>query len=178
MRISGIWIGLLAAGVVAAVWAQEEEKELGVQHADCTYFGPQRHRFLKGGLLEVARETAALSGMTDQVAGNLPPLPPRSRSGALQPATGLTSIDEILFSAMRINGITPTEPSTDQEFLRRVTLDLTGRIPTAAEVTSFLADTSAGKRAALVERLLATPQWVDKWTMFFGDLFGNATRTT
>jgi hypothetical protein len=90
----------------------------------------------------------------------------------------MTELDEILFTAMRSAGITPTEPCTDQEFIRRVTLDLTGRIPTVAELTAFLNDSSPNKRQALVDRLLASPAWVDKWTMYFGDLFGNATRTT
>jgi hypothetical protein len=49
-------------------------------------------------------------------------------------------------------------PSSDAEFLRRVTLDLTGTIPTAAEARAFLADPSAQKRAALIDRLLAGPE--------------------
>lgn len=46
----------------------------------------------------------------------------------------------------------------DAEFLRRVTLDLTGTIPTAAEARAFLADASPDKRAKLIDRLLASPE--------------------
>jgi len=46
--------------------------------------------------------------------------------------------------------------SDDAEFLRRVTLDLTGIIPSASEVRSFLADTSTDKRSKLIDRLLAS----------------------
>jgi hypothetical protein len=46
----------------------------------------------------------------------------------------------------------------DAEFLRRVTLDLTGTIPTAVEARAFLADPSADKRAKLIDRLLASPE--------------------
>src|SRR5438034_1344329 len=48
--------------------------------------------------------------------------------------------------------------ASDAEFLRRVTLDLTGTIPTAAEARAFLRDPSPNKRAALIDRLLAGPE--------------------
>ena len=48
--------------------------------------------------------------------------------------------------------------TTDWEFIRRVTLDLTGRIPDPARVLSFVADTTPTKRAALIEELLAKPE--------------------
>ena len=67
--------------------------------------------------------------------------------------------------------------TTDAEFLRRVRLDLTGRIPTKAEVLNFLADTSSDKRERLVRTLLNTPEWADRWAMYFGDLFRNTIRT-
>jgi hypothetical protein len=49
-------------------------------------------------------------------------------------------------------------PATDAEFLRRAYLDLTGTIPTATQARAFLTDHSPGKRRALVERLLASPE--------------------
>lgn len=48
--------------------------------------------------------------------------------------------------------------SSDAEFLRRVHLDLVGRVPTAAEVRAFLADESTDKRAKLVDHLLTSPE--------------------
>jgi hypothetical protein len=48
--------------------------------------------------------------------------------------------------------------ASDAEFLRRVTLDLTGTIPTAEAARAFLADVSPTKRIALVDRLLASPE--------------------
>ena len=67
----------------------------------------------------------------------------------------------------------PAPKTTDWEFIRRVTLDLTGRIPTPDRVLSFVADTTPDKRAKLIDELLAKPEWVDKWTMYFGDLYQN-----
>jgi len=87
-------------------------------------------------------------------------------------------IDNILFDRMAKDNIQSAPLSTDAEFIRRVYLDITGRIPSAADVTAFLADTGANKRDALVDRLVGSPEYVDKWTMFFGDLFEVTARST
>src|SRR5271155_2167890 len=66
-------------------------------------------------------------------------------------------IDQLVSERWVKDGIRPARPSDDAEFLRRVYLDLTGRIPPVNEVRRFLADTAADKRSALVERLLKGP---------------------
>jgi len=58
----------------------------------------------------------------------------------------------------------------DGEFLRRVTLDLTGVIPTETETVEFLHDPSPDKRAALVDRLLLTPRHADWFATWFSNL--------
>jgi len=83
------------------------------------------------------------------------------------------TIDDFIFADFTANGITPAPLTTDWEFIRRVTLDLTGRIPPPDRVLSFVASTDPNKRAALIDELLAKPEWTDKWTMFFGDLYKN-----
>lgn len=82
-------------------------------------------------------------------------------------------IDDILFGRMQNDNIQSAPLCTDSEFLRRVTLDLTGRIPTPEAVTAFLADESPNKRDLLVDKLLESPEFTDKWTNFYGDLFKN-----
>ena len=62
-------------------------------------------------------------------------------------------------------------PASEMEFLRRVTLDLTGRIPPPTEVRAFLADDDPGKRDKLVDRLLDSEEYVEKWAYHFMDLF-------
>jgi len=79
-------------------------------------------------------------------------------------------IDEFIFGKMEQDHIPSAPLSTDQEFFRRVTLDLTGRIPSTAELREFLADTSADKRAHLIDRLIGSPAFVDKWSYFYMDL--------
>ena len=80
-------------------------------------------------------------------------------------------IDERIFAKLRRFNIVPSEPSSDSEFLRRVCLDLTGRIPPVARVREFLADPDPLKREKVVEALLASPEYVDYWTFRFADLF-------
>ena len=90
----------------------------------------------------------------------------------------LTWIDYYIFSALRAKGIAPANLTNDAEFLRRVTLDLTGRIPSTDEVTAFLADRDPQKRSHAIDRLLDSPEWVDRWTFWLGDLLKNNVRST
>lgn len=63
-------------------------------------------------------------------------------------------INEHLSKAWKDNNLTPAKHATDNEFIRRVFLDILGRIPTAEEVREFERDKSTSKRAKLVHRLL------------------------
>jgi mono/diheme cytochrome c family protein len=69
-----------------------------------------------------------------------------------------------------VSNLTVTPPTTDGEFIRRVTLDTIGLFPTAAEVRAFAADQHPDKRAKLIDRLLADPRWADHWVGFWQDL--------
>ncbi len=87
-------------------------------------------------------------------------------------------IDDSLFDRMARDNVMSAPICGDAEFIRRVYLDITGRIPSAVDVTAFLADTAANKRDALVDRLISSPEYIDKWTMFFSDLFRVTARST
>jgi len=154
--------------------------DIGVQHAECAFFTDAREKLLQNGLAAQAT-IAQRYALTDQVAKALPKmskmLPSRSRSGSSRKLSSGGTIDDNIFGTLAVAGVTSAPHSTDAEFLRRVTLDLTGRIPTVQEVTVFLADASPDKRAQTVNRLLDTPQWADRWTMFLGDLLRNTTVT-
>jgi len=58
----------------------------------------------------------------------------------------------------------------DLGFLRRVTVDLVGRIPTEQEIADYLKQPAAGRRAAAIERLLQDERFADRWTVFYGDM--------
>ena len=82
-------------------------------------------------------------------------------------------IDNILFDKMTRDSVMSAPLCTDEEFVRRAYLDLTARIPSPDVVTNFLNDKSPNKRDALVDALIGSPEYIDKWTMFFGDLYKN-----
>lgn len=69
-------------------------------------------------------------------------------------------VDRHLAQAWEARLITPSPLADDAEFLRRVHLDVAGKIPTVSEVRAFLADPSPDKRRAVVEQLLAGPAFL------------------
>jgi hypothetical protein len=81
-------------------------------------------------------------------------------------------IDEFTAAKWRRMKILPSALCTDEDFLRRVSLDLTGLPPTADEVRAFLADRrpTREKRDALVDRLIGGPDYVEHWANKWADL--------
>ena len=82
-------------------------------------------------------------------------------------------IDKAIDAKLQKLKIQPSPVVDDAAFLRRVSLDLTGQLPTPEEVRAFLADSSQTKRAAVIDRLIASPAFVDHWTLKWGDLLQN-----
>lgn len=80
-------------------------------------------------------------------------------------------IDQILFDRMAVDRVPSAPLTTDEEFIRRISLDLTGRIPAPERVKQFLADTRSNKRSLLIEELIASPAFVDQWTLYFANRF-------
>src|SRR5262245_50441019 len=89
--------------------------------------------------------------------------PPRFVEATPPGEASRAELDRLLESSWRQTGVTPAPPADDGEFLRRVSLDLVGRIPTLAEAKAFLADVGADKRARAVDRLLDGPELADHW---------------
>jgi hypothetical protein len=113
-----------------------------------------------------------LSAWTDRVRGAGAPDVIRYGMNAAVPITPRRNfIDDYIFGRMERDGVMPAPPANDQEYQRRVMLDLTGRIPSPQEVRSFAYDTNPSKYDALVESLVGSPEYIDKWTTFFADLF-------
>ena len=80
-------------------------------------------------------------------------------------------IDRLVLAKLKRLHILPSEPSDDQQFLRRVCLDLTGTLPPPQRVREFLASDRPDKRDRLIETLLNSPEFLDHWTFRFADLF-------
>ena len=79
-------------------------------------------------------------------------------------------VDTAVFEKLKQLQILPSDLCTDDEFLRRVTLDLTGRLPTADEAKAFLAERSPSQRMALVDRLLDSDEYAAFWALKWGDV--------
>jgi hypothetical protein len=85
---------------------------------------------------------------------------PRAHALLLAANTPPTAaIDELVARKWREAHVAPAKLADDAAFVRRIYLDLVGRIPAPGEVDAFVADGSSGKRAALVDRLLASPEY-------------------
>ena len=80
-------------------------------------------------------------------------------------------IDRHILSKLRKFNVVPAELSSDEEFLRRVCLDLTGALPPPERVREFLDDKDPAKRERLIDILLDSPEYIDYWTYRFADLF-------
>ncbi len=77
-------------------------------------------------------------------------------------------IDQFVFANLKTIGVPPSPVCDDATFLRRVSLDIAGRLPTAEDTAAFLADKDPAKRDKKIDELLDTPDYADffanKWT--------------
>src|SRR5437870_8992867 len=169
-RWSRLATPLLAAGIfVAGTPSRGEDEIVNLPAADCTFQAEQIH-----SAPEIYHR---LSQRAEAVA------PSSTRRRVTNPPTGdpfiaKNFIDNEVFGKMVRDGIVWTSRSSDTEFLRRVTLDLTGEIPDAATVRAFIADQSADKRDRAIDRLLKSDAFPDRWTLWLGDLVENDQTAT
>jgi hypothetical protein len=90
----------------------------------------------------------------------------------IQPA----ELDELVARELRSSKVEPAAPTTDEQFIRRVTLDLTGQLPLPADVTEFVADQHPNKRARLIDKLLDSDEYARHWARYWRDVI--AARVT
>ncbi len=99
--------------------------------------------------------------------GSKPPAEPKSSREARALAA---RIDRMVAEKWAEAKLTPAGPADDGEYLRRVTLDLVGKIPAASEAREFLDDPAPDKRSRLVDRLLAGPSYTARATELWRQL--------
>lgn len=185
---SGMALMLTAGFVVSRAQDPPQDpldQQLPVSDPICSFFGPQHDKYVPalsqhavGALTaQVVSQLPAPEAIMAAASAAIPSAPGGSRTDALA-HSNVNTIDTYIFQALSAAGVAPAPPTNDFEFIRRVTLDLTGRIPTADAVISFVNDSSADKRSKLVESLLGSPTWIDKWTVWFADLYKNNSRNT
>ena len=119
-----------------AVWPADEQSVAGTM----------------ASIFEQARRHWAFQPVTS-------PTPPTVRDQTW-PAT---EIDRFILAKLEAQGLKPAKPADKRTLLRRVTYDLTGLPPTPEEIEAFLQDESAGAFDKVVERLLASPHYGERW---------------
>ncbi len=94
---------------------------------------------------------------------------PRDIQYTAPPESG-NYVDHLVGDKHKKLRLLPSGICTDEEFIRRVTIDITGLLPTEEEYTAFMADPAADKRAKLVDRLLERKEFSEIWAMKWAEL--------
>ena len=84
--------------------------------------------------------------------------------------TPVNEIDRLVFARWKNLHLLPSEVCSDEVFLRRAAIDLTGRLPQPEELRAFVADTSPDKRARMIDRLMESPDFTELWVMRWAEL--------
>ena len=82
-------------------------------------------------------------------------------------------VDPLVAARWRQMGLAPSGPCTDAEFMRRLYLDVLGILPLPDEIRAFVASGDVRKRERLIDAVLARPEYIDYWTLKWGDLLRN-----
>src|SRR5262249_8167275 len=79
-------------------------------------------------------------------------------------------IDRLVVKELEQDKVEPAKVTTDEQFIRRVTLDLTGQLPLPADVAECTADSASNKRANLIDKLLASEEFAQHWARYWRDV--------
>lgn len=79
-------------------------------------------------------------------------------------------IDSLVYDKLHKLRVIPSGVCSDEEFLRRVFLDIVGQLPTSEDYNTFMADKSADKRAKLIDKLLERKEFTEMWVMKWSEL--------
>jgi hypothetical protein len=143
---------------------EANDKELG--EVDATGWLAVNH---KPGMLNVMVRYQGQVGVLQAV------LPLGAPVENLPPAKNY--VDELVFKQLKQVGMPPSEVCDDATFVRRVTLDVAGRLPTPAEVTTFLGDQDPAKRDKLIDRLVDSGDYADFFANKWSALLRNKRET-
>ncbi|MFN7814142.1 MAG: DUF1549 domain-containing protein [Planctomycetia bacterium] len=142
-------------------WARFESNDPGIAEVE-----KDRRNVVKAGSLP--GDTAIVVLYRDKVA-TVPITIPRAASKPLAFPAESNFIDRHTFAKMKAMNIAPSERCDDGAFLRRVMVDIAGRLPTNVEAAEFLADTAPDKRERLIDRVVDSDDYAtsfaDKWVV-------------
>lgn len=84
--------------------------------------------------------------------------------------TPVNDVDRLVFARWQNLHLLPSEICSDDVFLRRAAIDLTGRLPSPEELRAFQADPAADKRSRMIDQLLESPDFTELWVMRWAEL--------
>ena len=130
--------------------------------------------WVKDGAVDPREGNAVASAAIDIEQGRkfwsfVPPVA-HPRPAVREAAWPARELDWFVRATHEAKGVTPVAAATREEWLRRVTFDLTGLPPSPEEVDAFVADQSSEAFATVVDRLLASPQFGERWARHWLDV--------
>ena len=125
-----------------AIWTEDEPACRPCRHRDRQHANDHCRAVVISGRSAAARSGAA---------------------GSTNEAWPQGDIDQFILARLEERGLSPTVPADKRTLLRRATFDLTGLPPTPEEIDEFLADESPDAFAKVVDRLLASPRYGERW---------------
>jgi hypothetical protein len=158
---NGLLMFSLSCAVLFAQGDPASTKQAGI--ADCAYQA-NPDQFLTG-VNKIRQAVFKQSARFNRLSAS------RMKTMAASEIPRRNFIDDEIFNTM---GDVPSAPlATDEEFVRRIYLDLTGRLPSPDDIRNFLAQSNEDKRSQLIDQLMYSPEFDDRWTMWLGDLVQN-----
>ena len=167
LAFAALTSSLLAVDLTTRIWTDQKGRRV-----EATFYG------IEGETIKLMTADGQMHPVpfqnlieTDQkLALSLPKIPVSVPTN-LSVANAAAKMDEIINKMLLKKGLKPNPPSSDEQFVRRAYLDISGRIPNFDEVSTFLGDTSPTKRAKLIDQLLDSPGRTSHLYNYFADMF-------
>ncbi|MGQ0633016.1 MAG: DUF1549 domain-containing protein [Planctomycetaceae bacterium] len=174
---------IIAVGVVSLSGLAAGLAEPPAPEAARPKVRPAKRDMPAGGALKARRRGASRDRETEQSA---PPAERNSGAPTISPAGSAGPAPDALTVAARVDalidstqaGSSAAPLTNDEDFLRRVSLDLAGVPPTPQQVTLFGLDPNPDKRRVAIDRLLESPEYAENWARYWRDvIYYRATET-
>jgi hypothetical protein len=123
---------------------------------------------IAGSAAATPKKSAAPSAVPPEI--QAAPIPAEAWLSASTARIQPGEIDRLIAAELRNRKIEPAPLTTDEQFIRRLTLDLTGQLPMPADVTEFVADRDPRKRARLIDKLLDSDEYAEHWAHYWRDV--------
>ena len=101
---------------------------------------------------------------------SLQPVKPQAIPAVKNEAWPINAIDRFILARLESKGLSPSDAADRRTLIRRLSLDLTGLVPTPSEVEAFVNDPAANAYERLVDRLLASPHYGERWARHWLDV--------